>query len=127
MFDGVWLDSFIECWNKDPEAPAHFRDLGVVVFHVVDEGNRSVVLHWDETGAVHLSTNRKPLEFAPEFFATTQAWQAFISGQMRARRAVMTGRIKYRGSMLFALKHGDSFDWIPRVASRAMRAQGGPR
>ncbi|MCU6501682.1 hypothetical protein LPN04_28195 [Rugamonas sp. A1-17] len=110
----TWNERFIDSWNRSPQARDSMRGAGPVRFVELDHNIREAIFFWDEAGQVTLENDRQG-ESMPCFTARSVIWDEFCGGGLEARWAVMTRKIKYTGSMSFAVRYGESFNWVARV------------
>lgn len=114
MLTDEWNADFVERWNRSPPACDSMRGAGMVRFLQVGHDIREAVFYWDEGGRVVLRDLRRG-EGMPSFSAGADIWRDFLAGALEAKWAVMTGKIKFKGSISFAIRYGESFNWVARV------------
>ena len=109
-----WLETFLVRWNRNAEAKSAFRGVGWVNFvEDAPDGKRTLQVFWDADGIA--STGNPEHVSHPTFTAASDTWASFLTGSLDPVHAVLSGRMVYRGPIVFALQYGSSFKHIPLV------------
>ena len=121
LFSTEWNKDLCEAWNSGPHKD-QLAGAETVKF-ILQQGNKEIVtpFNWDSSGhmsvASHVSTN----ESIPNFTALENNWNAFIRGEFRGIQGVLSGKLTYKGSMLFVMKFGPKFDYLANVAKESCK------
>ena len=113
FFSEEYWSRFADIWNA-----AEFRQslagLGVVRFEVTEHASDPAYMYWDKDGVVKLvdETDRSVTRFS----ATLPNWHSFISGELPAAKAVIQGRIVFRGNLIHINRYRTAFEHLAEVA-----------
>jgi len=113
FFSDAWWDAVLGAWNAADHARL-FAGAGTLQFQLEGESPHTAWVNWDENGHGTRVSAREP--FAPLFRATEQQWREFVSGRIDAKRAVLTGKLRFSGSLPRILPYVRAFDALAAVA-----------
>ena len=116
LFGRKWARAMVDGWNTRPELHPNMAGAGAVAFHANEKDEiRTVILNWDSRGM--MSWIKKPKNpVTKSFTSTTKEWGRFFGGEYSAVIGVMSGKIKFKGPMSFAVQYGRKFDCMRELA-----------
>ena len=113
FFSDAWWDALLEAWNAATDAHL-LAGAGTLRFELAEETPRTACVRWDETGrGTRVADSER---FTPRFRGTESQWRTFISGEIDAMHAVLTGRLRFSGSLPRILPYVRAFDTLAAVA-----------
>lgn len=111
----LWVEKFVAQWNCSLDACNAMKGAAQVRFvEVGEDTSAEVVLVWDDDGRVSVCLDSLSSQI-PKFTADSATWLQFVNGELEATKAVLTRRIHYAGSIIFAFQYGASFNWVHKV------------
>lgn len=116
FFSDAWWDAVLDAWNAAEDARL-FAGAGTLQFQLEGESPRTAWVRWDENGHGTRVVASEP--FSPQFRATERQWRDFVAGQIDAKRAVLTGKLRFSGSLPRILPYVRAFDALASVARRS--------
>ncbi len=113
FFSEEWWQKFVIIWNA-AEFRSSLAGLGVVRFEVTEHSSDPAFVYWDKDGQAKIvdETDRSVTQFS----ASLKNWKAFIGGELPAAKAVIQGRIVFRGNLIHINRYRTSFDYLADVA-----------
>ena len=103
-----WIEHYKELWNKNEKAIDGTKGLGALVEMAVSdiEDRPAMQFSLNEDGTADYAGPVQPGK-TPVFrmIATTETWRQVGYGEMGVKRAVTTGPIQFKGSLVKALKY----------------------
>jgi len=113
FFSQAWWDAVVAAWNRSGNAAA-MGGAGVLCFELQEEPPRRAWIHWDERGQCRRLDDGEP--FTPRFSASAPQWQRFLSGEIGAMHAVLSGQLRYTGALSRVLPYVRAFDTFASTA-----------
>jgi len=103
-----WIEHYKKLWNENQKTINGTKGLGALVEMGVSdvEGRPAVQFSLNEDGTAEYAGPVQPGK-TPVFrmIATTETWRQVSHGEMGVKRAMTTGPIQFKGSLVKALKY----------------------
>jgi len=111
-----WWLLVAKAWNSSDQCDL-LAGFGDVTFEVLDSDIPAVTLSWNKSGHA-LIVDGPGLETC-KLSAPAPRWDDFVNGKFGAAVGVLTGKIRYSGSLARLLPFPRGFDRLAEVARRA--------
>ncbi len=121
LFGKQWSDKFAEEWNRSGDTAKGLGNMGKVYFVSISKETTSVMMEFDSLGkgkVLHTAKAFPSDTTVPIFSATLDRWSSFMEGKFNAITGVLTGRIKFKGSLAVGLKYGMAFNKVAPIGKR---------
>ncbi|MFN3395193.1 MAG: SCP2 sterol-binding domain-containing protein [Thermodesulfovibrionales bacterium] len=104
-----WIKAYMDEWNQNDDLKKGLKDFSASIKYYIDGNSEGVHLVVDngvakQAGQANLST------YDFELWATLENWKKLATGDMGPRAAMLTKRLKFKGSMITAMKYMTSFE-----------------
>ncbi|MFN3870838.1 MAG: SCP2 sterol-binding domain-containing protein [Aquificaceae bacterium] len=113
-----WIKAYMEEWNKNEKLKSDLKDFSASIKYYIEGKENNAVELIVEKGIAQSAgkANRDKYDF--ELWASLENWKKLATGEMGPRAAMLTKRLKFKGSMITAMKYMTSFEESLRMMSR---------
>jgi len=113
-----WISAYAEEWNRNEKLMKNLKNFSATIKYFVEgKENDAVELVIEEGRAVSAGrADSKKYDF--ELWATPENWKKLATGDMGPRAAMLTKRLKFKGSMITAMKYMSAFEESLRMMGR---------
>ncbi len=101
-----WIERYKILWNQNSSLTTGLRGFTALIEYGWEDGTRpSAFLHVKDGVAVSTAFGKAPAK--PDFVlkATPEIWQRLREGSLSGRAALVTKKLKFKGSMITAMKY----------------------
>lgn len=114
-----WIKAYAEEWNKNKKLMSDLKDFSATIKYYV-EGNESeaveLIIEKGKAASSGKADPNKKHDF--ELWATPENWKKLATGDVGPRAAMLTKKLKFKGSMIIAMKHMGAFEESLRMMGR---------
>ncbi len=105
-----WIKAYMDEWNKNDKLKEGLSKFSASIKYFVEgREDQAVELIVKDGQAVSAGrANSKKYDF--EMWATPDNWKVLATGQMGPKAAMLTKRLKFKGSMITAMKYMGAFE-----------------
>jgi len=114
-----WAARYQNLWNNDAELTTGLKGFTALIeYGWIDEPKPSIFLEVTDgrVTAIHPTAPRTP-DF--EMKATRENWQRMLDGTLSGRAALLTKKLKFKGSMITAMRYMGPFEKSIALLSKA--------
>ncbi|MCS6956839.1 MAG: SCP2 sterol-binding domain-containing protein [Aquificaceae bacterium] len=113
-----WIKAYMDEWNKNEKLKKNLEDFSASIkYYIEGKESEAVELIVEKGTAKHAGkANSQKYDF--ELWASPENWKKLATGEMGPRAAMLTKRLKFKGSMITAMKYMSSFEESLRMMSR---------
>lgn len=113
-----WMRAYMEEWNKNEKLKSDLKDFSATIKYYIEGEEEKAVELVVEKGVAKSAgkANSKKHDF--ELWASPENWKKLATGDMGPRAAMLTKRLKFKGSMITAMKYMSAFEESLRMMSR---------
>ncbi len=114
-----WIKAYAEEWNKNEDLKKNLKGFKASIKYFVDGRESDAVKIVVENGTVVVAGKAEPdKKYDFELWASPENWQKLASGDMGPRAAMLTKRLKFKGSMITAMKYMSAFEESLKMMGR---------
>ncbi|MFN3598756.1 MAG: SCP2 sterol-binding domain-containing protein [Aquificaceae bacterium] len=113
-----WIKAYMEEWNKNEKLKSGLKDFSASIKYYIEGREKDTVELIVERGVVKSSGKANSHKYDFELWASLENWKKLITGEMGPRAAMLTKRLKFKGSMITAMKYMTSFEESLRMMAR---------
>ncbi|MEN3033818.1 MAG: SCP2 sterol-binding domain-containing protein [Aquificaceae bacterium] len=113
-----WIKAYAQLWNVNETLRRDLKDFSASILYYIDGmRDKAVELKIEKSQAVRAGlANSEKYDF--ELWASLENWKKLANGDMGPRAAMLTKRLKFKGSMITAMKYMSAFEESLRMMSR---------
>ncbi|RMD47354.1 MAG: sterol-binding protein [Aquificota bacterium] len=114
-----WIKLYAEEWNKNQKLKEGLKNFSATIKYYIEGENSPPVCIEVKNGEVvkaGLSEEGKKYNF--EMWATPENWKILATGQMGPKAAMLTKKLKFKGSMITAMKYMGPFEESLKMMSK---------
>ncbi|WP_457601031.1 SCP2 sterol-binding domain-containing protein [Hydrogenivirga sp.] len=106
-----WIMAYMEEWNKNEKLIKNLKNFSASIkYYVEGREDEAVEVVIDRGKAISAGKAEPNKRYDFELWASPQDWHKLATGNMGPRAAMLTKRLKFKGSMITAMKHMSSFE-----------------
>jgi len=114
-----WIKAYAEEWNRNEKLMNDLKNFSASIkYYVEGNENEAVELVVEEGKAVSAGKADPSKKYDFELWATPENWKKLATGDMGPRAAMLTKRLKFKGSMITAMKYMSAFEESLRMMGR---------
>ncbi len=114
-----WIKAYAEEWNNNQKLRDSLKSFSATIKYFVEGNEGDAVAIEVKNGEVVQAGKADPnKKYDFELWATPENWQKLAKGEMGPRAAMLTKRLKFKGSMITAMKYMSAFEESLRMMSR---------
>ncbi|HCO39597.1 MAG: SCP2 sterol-binding domain-containing protein [Aquificaceae bacterium] len=113
-----WIRAYAEEWNKNEKLKSDLRDFSASIKYYVEGKEGEAVELIVEKGIAKSAGKANSQSYDFELWASPENWKKLATGEMGPRAAMLTKRLKFKGSMITAMKYMSAFEESLRMMSK---------
>ncbi len=105
-----WIKAYKEEWNKNQKLKEELKDFSASIKYYI-EGKEGDAVHIIVKNGEAVEAGRadsKDYDF--ELWASLDNWKKLATGEMGPKAAMLTKRLKFKGSMITAMRYMSAFE-----------------
>ena len=114
-----WFKDYAEEWNRNENLKSALKKFSAKIKYYIENSDQPPVFIEVKNGEVvdyGLADNSTKYDF--EMWATPEDWKTLATGQMGPKAAMLTKRLKFKGSMIKAMKYMSPFEESLKMMGR---------
>ncbi len=112
-----WIRAYAEEWNKNEKLKSELKDFSASIKYYVEGKEDEAVELIVEKGTAKSAGKANSQKYNFELWASPENWKKLASGDMGPRAAMLTKRLKFKGSMITAMRYMSAFEESLRMMS----------
>ncbi|MFN3479196.1 MAG: SCP2 sterol-binding domain-containing protein [Thermodesulfovibrionales bacterium] len=112
-----WIKAYMDEWNKNDDLKKDLADFSASIKYYIEGSSEGVHLIIDK-GIAKQAGKANQSEYDFELWASLKNWRKLATGDMGPRAAMLTKRLKFKGSMITAMKYMTSFEGSLKMMSQ---------
>ncbi|WP_461829505.1 SCP2 sterol-binding domain-containing protein [Aquifex sp.] len=113
-----WIKAYAEEWNKNEKLTNDLKNFSANIKYYIEGRDGEAVFIKVEKGKVVEAGKDDGRDYDFILWATPENWKKLATGEMGPRAAMLTKRLKFKGSMITAMKYMGAFEESLRMMSR---------
>ncbi len=113
-----WIKAYAEEWNKNEKLKSELKDFSASIKYYVEGREEDAVELIVDKGIAKSAGRANSHKYDFELWASLENWKRLATGEMGPRAAMLTKRLKFKGSMITAMKYMSAFEESLRMMSR---------
>ncbi len=113
-----WIKAYMEEWNKNEKLRTELKDFSASIKYYMEGKEDQAVELIVEKGEAKSAGKANSHKYDFELWANPENWKKLATGEMGPRAAMLTKRLKFKGSMITAMKYMSSFEESLRLMSK---------
>ncbi len=113
-----WIRAYMEEWNKNEKLKSDLRDFSASIKYYIEGKEGEAVELVVENGTAKSAGKANAHRYDFELWASPENWKKLATGDMGPRAAMLTKRLKFKGSMITAMKYMSAFEESLRMMSK---------
>jgi len=114
----AWLSAYAEEWNKNEKLKKELKDFSASIKYYVEGKEDEAVQLIVEKGRVVAVGVAFDGKYDFELGASLENWKKLATGEMGPRAAMLTKKLKFKGSMITAMRYMSAFEESLRMMGR---------
>ncbi len=112
-----WIKAYADEWNKNEKLKRELKDFSASIKYYVEGKDEDAVELIVEKGIAKSAGKADNKKYDFELWASLENWKKLATGEMGPRAAMLTKRLKFKGSMITAMKYMGAFEESLRMMS----------
>ncbi|WP_029552092.1 SCP2 sterol-binding domain-containing protein [Thermocrinis jamiesonii] len=105
-----WIKAYAEEWNKNEKLKNELKDFSASIKYYI-EGREGDAVHLIvQNGEAKEAGKADSKSYDFELWANLENWKKLATGDMGPKAAMLTKRLKFKGSMITAMKYMSAFE-----------------
>jgi putative sterol carrier protein len=104
-----WINTYMDLWNSKDKLVKDLKTFSASVRYSVENLEPGVVL-FVENGVAKNACIANGNNFDFEMWAPVEIWRNIIQGNLGPKAALLTKKLKFKGSMITAMKYMGAFE-----------------
>ncbi len=113
-----WIKAYGEEWNKNEKLRNDLKSFSAKIKYFIEGKEDEAVYIRVEKGEVVETGKADSGKYDFELWASKENWKKLASGEMGPRAAMLTKRLKFKGSMITAMKYMGAFEESLRLMGK---------
>jgi len=105
-----WIKAYKEEWNKNEKLKSELRDFSASIKYYIEGKEDSAVHLIVKNGEATEAGKADGRNYDFELWASLDNWKKLATGDMGPKAAMLTKRLKFKGSMITAMKYMSAFE-----------------
>ena len=105
-----WIRAYAEEWNKNEKLKSDLKDFSASIKYYVEGKEGEAVELIVDKGVAKSAGKANSHSYDFELWASPENWKKLATGEMGPRAAMLTKRLKFKGSMITAMKYMSAFE-----------------
>lgn len=114
-----WINLYKEEWNKNEKLKEGLKTFSAKIKYYI-EGREDEAVHLIVENGVAKEAGKADnnIKYDFEMWATEKDWQTLAKGEMGPKAAMLTKKLKFKGSMITAMKYMGPFEESLRMMGK---------
>ena len=104
-----WIAEYAHYWNQNETLINSLKNFNARIKYYIEGGDQPPVYIHVEGGEVKNCGIANGGKYDFEMWATPDDWKTIVSGEMGPKAAMLTKKLKFKGSMITAMKYMGPF------------------
>jgi len=113
-----WIKAYAEEWNKNEKLKNDLKKFSARIKYFVEGKEDHAVELVVKNGEAVSAGKANSGKYDFELWASLENWKKLATGEMGPRAAMLTKRLKFKGSMITAMKYMGAFEESLRMMGR---------
>ncbi len=113
-----WIKAYMEEWNKNDNLKEGLKKFSASIKYFIDGKEDEAVELIVERGEAKSAGKANAHKYDFEMWATPENWKILATGQMGPKAAMLTKKLKFKGSMITAMRYMGAFEESLRMMGR---------
>jgi len=113
-----WIRAYAEEWNKNEKLKSDLKDFSASIKYYVEGKEGEAVELIVDKGVAKSAGKANSHSFVFELWASPENWKKLATGEMGPRAAMLTKRLKFKGSMITAMRYMSAFEESLKMMSK---------
>lgn len=113
-----WIRAYAEEWNKNEKLKSELKDFSASIKYYVEGKEDEAVELIVEKGQAVKAGKANSGKYDFELWASLENWKRLATGEMGPRAAMLTKKLKFKGSMITAMRYMSAFEESLRMMGR---------
>ncbi|RMH79765.1 MAG: sterol-binding protein [Acidobacteria bacterium] len=113
-----WIRSYMEEWNKNEKLKSELSGFSASIKYYVEGKEDQAVELLVEKGVAKSAGRASNKNYDFELWASPENWKKLATGDMGPRAAMLTKKLKFKGSMITAMRYMSAFEESLRMMSK---------
>ncbi len=113
-----WIKAYAEEWNGNEKLKSDLKNFSASIKYFVEGKENDAVHLIVEKGIAKEAGKADSRKYDFELWASPENWKKLATGEMGPRAAMLTKRLKFKGSMITAMKYMGAFEESLRMMGR---------
>jgi len=113
-----WIRAYAEEWNKNEKLKSDLKDFSASIKYYVEGKEGEAVELIVDKGVAKSAGKANSHSYDFELWASPENWKKLATGEMAPRAAMLTKRLKFKGSMITAMRYMSAFEESLKMMSK---------
>ncbi|WP_448588546.1 SCP2 sterol-binding domain-containing protein [Thermocrinis sp.] len=113
-----WIKAYAEEWNKNEKLESELKTFSASIKYYVDGMENQAVHLIVQNGEAKEAGKADSRNYDFELWASLDNWKKLATGDMGPKAAMLTKRLKFKGSMITAMKYMSAFEESLKMMGR---------
>ncbi len=113
-----WIKQYAEEWNKNEKLKDGLKKFSATIKYYIENSTQEPVFIRVEKGEVKEAGIAPDIKYDFEMWATLDDWKTLATGEMGPKAAMLTKKLKFKGSMITAMKYMGAFEESLRMMGK---------
>ena len=113
-----WIEKYAHEWNKNDKLKEGLKNFSATIKYYIEGSERPPVYIKVERGEVKEYGLAPNMKYDFEMWATPENWKILATGKMGPKAAMITKKLKFKGSMITAMKYMAPFEESLKMMSK---------
>ncbi len=115
-----WIKKYAEEWNKNETLKEGLKKFSATIKYYIEGSEQEPVYIKVEKGQVVEAGIAPDMKYDFEMWATPEDWKTLATGGMGPKAAMLTKKLKFKGSMITAMKYMGAFEESLRMMGKIL-------
>ncbi len=114
-----WIKEYARLWNENEKLKGDLKSFSATIKYFVEgRDGEAVAIEVKNGEVVRAGRAEEGKKYDFELWASPENWKKLSKGEMGPRAAMLTKRLKFKGSMITAMKYMSAFEESLRMMGR---------
>lgn len=113
-----WIKQYADQWNKNDKLKEGLKNFSATIKYYIEGVEQPPVYVKVEKGQVIEAGTAPEQKYDFEMWATPENWKILATGEMGPKAAMLTKKLKFKGSMITAMKYMTPFEESLKMMSK---------
>mgnify|MGYP001772983727 CR=1 FL=1 len=105
-----WIKAYADEWNRNEKLRSDLKDFSARIKYYIEGSEDRAVELVVENGVAKSAGLANSHSYDFELWASMENWKKLATGEMGPKAAMLTKRLKFKGSMITAMKYMSAFE-----------------